>query len=212
MLALFCIWREPRNLSSWLLLLIVVFGVTALGLVVSNVGTLYRFRYLFWMLLIILGAKGLGHVLARPGEGTAGTINRRRGLKKAAAVTVCLAAAVLSASCSPRAVPTGDEGEARRASSGSLDFTLINFTGLTIRAVYVSPRESAGWEENVLGGDPLSDGESVEIRFSPDERAAVWDIRAEDGENFAEWKNLDLRGISKLTLSVDEGVAVAEAE
>lgn len=58
-LALLAVLRAPRSLPAWLLLLIPAFGLTALGLVVSNVGSLYRFRYLFWMLLIILAAKGV---------------------------------------------------------------------------------------------------------------------------------------------------------
>ncbi|HEY0379761.1 MAG TPA: hypothetical protein VGC87_22770 [Pyrinomonadaceae bacterium] len=213
LLALIAIWRDPRSLSSWLLLLIIIFGVTALGLVVSNVGTLYRFRYLFWMLLIILGAKGLENVLTRQGEKTAGTINRGGGLKKTAVVAACVLAAACS-SCSSRAVPAGDEGEARQASSGQLDFTLNNFTGTTLRAVYVSPHDSPGWEEDVLGGVPLPDGEVVKLGFAAEERAAVWDIRVEDkeGKNFAEWKDLDLRGISELTLTVDKGIVIAEAE
>jgi hypothetical protein len=59
LLVLLGIWRSPRRLPAWLLLLISIFGLTALGLVVSNVGTLYRFRYLFWVLLIILGVNGI---------------------------------------------------------------------------------------------------------------------------------------------------------
>jgi hypothetical protein len=47
-----------RRLASLLLLLVAAFGVTILGLVVSNVGTLYRFRYVFWILLIVLGVTG----------------------------------------------------------------------------------------------------------------------------------------------------------
>lgn len=72
LLALLGIWRAPRCLPAWLLLLITIFGVTMLGLVVSNVGTLYRFRYLFWMLLIILGVKGLESLLAMLPGRTAG--------------------------------------------------------------------------------------------------------------------------------------------
>jgi hypothetical protein len=48
-----------RRIASVLLLLFTVFGVTMLGLVVSNVGTLYRLRYIFWILLIVLAAKGV---------------------------------------------------------------------------------------------------------------------------------------------------------
>ncbi|OLE52204.1 MAG: hypothetical protein AUG51_19045 [Acidobacteria bacterium 13_1_20CM_3_53_8] len=57
--ACFSIWLMRRRLAVWLLVIIAVAGIIALGLVVVNVGTLYRMRYLFEMLLIVLGAKGL---------------------------------------------------------------------------------------------------------------------------------------------------------
>jgi hypothetical protein len=63
LLALLGVWRERRSLAVWLLLVITAFGVVALGLIVSNVGTLYRFRYLFWILLIILGINGLKSIV-----------------------------------------------------------------------------------------------------------------------------------------------------
>jgi hypothetical protein len=58
MLALFGLWQSRRRLPAWLLLLIVIVSVTALGLVVTNLAALYRMRYVFWILLILLGAKG----------------------------------------------------------------------------------------------------------------------------------------------------------
>jgi len=58
LLALFCLWRERRQLSVWLLAVTICLGVTALGIVVCNVGALYRLRYIYWMLLIIVGAGG----------------------------------------------------------------------------------------------------------------------------------------------------------
>lgn len=64
LLALLALLRPPRRLAAWLLFLISVFGMTLLGLAVPNVGALYRFRYLFWMLLVVLGAKGVAIVLA----------------------------------------------------------------------------------------------------------------------------------------------------
>ena len=67
LLALVAVLRPPRRLAAWLLLAISAFGVTLLGLVVPNVGALYRFRYTFWVLLIILGAKGFQAILASPG-------------------------------------------------------------------------------------------------------------------------------------------------
>lgn len=99
---------------------------------------------------------------------------------------------------------------------GGLSFNLVNFTGSTLRAVYVSPSESGGWEENVLGGDGLNDGDTLGIRFSPEESAALWDIRVESAdEHCAEWKGIDLRGVSRITLLLKlagEPVAVAEVE
>jgi hypothetical protein len=68
LLGLVAVFRPPRRLAAWLLLSISAFGVTLLGLAVPNMGALYRFRYAFWMLLIILGAKGFESVLAFSGQ------------------------------------------------------------------------------------------------------------------------------------------------
>jgi hypothetical protein len=63
LLALFAVLRAPRDLTVWLLMSLIITGVTALGLVVPIVGALYRFRYTFWVLLIILGVRGLDAIL-----------------------------------------------------------------------------------------------------------------------------------------------------
>lgn len=68
LLALAAVILPPRRLAAWLLLALTTFGVTALGLVVPNVGALYRFRYTFWVLLLVLGAKGLESLLALRGR------------------------------------------------------------------------------------------------------------------------------------------------
>lgn len=64
LLALVAVIRPPRRIAAWLLFSISVFGMTLLGVVVPNVGALYRFRYTFWLLLIILAAKGFEAALA----------------------------------------------------------------------------------------------------------------------------------------------------
>jgi hypothetical protein len=150
------------------------------------------------------------------------------------AMLACLVAVAVCA-CSSQANSTGDESnKSPRASSassgtrvpqaggatppgagsaGALDFTLVNFTRFNLYAVYLSPHDSAGWEENVLGSGPLYDGNTVRIRFNPEEKAVRWDLRVEDeyGNN-AEWKNLNLREISKITLRTGGEVVIAEAE
>jgi hypothetical protein len=55
----FCVWRERRNRKVWLLFLVATIGMLALGLVVVNTGALFRLRYAFWMMMIVLAAKGI---------------------------------------------------------------------------------------------------------------------------------------------------------
>jgi hypothetical protein len=62
MLALFGVWRARQRLSTWWLLCVILFGVTTLGLGLINVGALYRMRYGFFVLLIMLGMYGLSQI------------------------------------------------------------------------------------------------------------------------------------------------------
>lgn len=57
--AIFCLWRRRRNLSVWLVFLIATLGMIALGVVVVNAGALYRLRYVFWILMIVMAAEGI---------------------------------------------------------------------------------------------------------------------------------------------------------
>jgi hypothetical protein len=64
-LAALGLWRGRRRLSVWLLLAAAATGLVTLGLVVVNVGTLYRLRYAFLILLIVIAAGGTAHSLGR---------------------------------------------------------------------------------------------------------------------------------------------------
>ena len=57
--------RQRRLLSVWLLCGFTVAGCTALGYVVVNISALYRMRYAYFILIIILGMKGLLLVMRR---------------------------------------------------------------------------------------------------------------------------------------------------
>lgn len=72
-LAVLGVWFRRQQLTTWLLVLIIGAGLTALGLVVSNIAALYRMRYVFWILIIILGMEGARQFFSR------------RSLKKTAA-------------------------------------------------------------------------------------------------------------------------------
>jgi hypothetical protein len=60
-LALFGLWRARRRLSAWFLAVSIVLGTLALGLAVNNIGALYRLRYPFWIMIVVLGAGGIEH-------------------------------------------------------------------------------------------------------------------------------------------------------
>jgi hypothetical protein len=57
-LALVGLWQRRRQLGPWLVMMVSVLGPIALGLVVANVSIIYRLRYAFFMLIIVLGADG----------------------------------------------------------------------------------------------------------------------------------------------------------
>ena len=57
-LSCWSLWRRRDQLAVWFLLTVAALSVTVLGLVVANIGALYRMRYPFWILLIIVGVDG----------------------------------------------------------------------------------------------------------------------------------------------------------
>ena len=59
-----CLWRERRRLAMWLVFLTATAGLIGLGLVVVNAGALYRLRYVFWIMLIVIAAQGI-HLTTR---------------------------------------------------------------------------------------------------------------------------------------------------
>ncbi len=59
------IWSKRRQPVAWLLVFVVTTGVTGLGLTVLNIGSLYRVRYPFWMLMVLLGAGGAQCIAAK---------------------------------------------------------------------------------------------------------------------------------------------------
>jgi len=68
-LALFGLWRARKDLSIWFLTFFIALGVVGLGLVVNNIGALYRLRYPFWVLLVIVGAGGATFLVRKTSYG-----------------------------------------------------------------------------------------------------------------------------------------------
>lgn len=150
--------------------------------------------------------------------------SKRRELivKTASGVALACLLAAASACSSHARREAGDAGggssaqKTDAARAGGSGFELVNFTGTALRAVYVSPSDSEGWEENVLGADEMRDGDAVGVRLDPEETDALWDIRIESTDgHYAEWKRLDLRGAPRVTLlfrALAEPTVVAEVE
>jgi hypothetical protein len=96
---------------------------------------------------------------------------------------------------------------------GKQDFTVVNKTGVIISELYVSPHSTDDWEEDILGQDVLDTDDSVEITFSPKEKAKLWDLKIVDSKgNSIEWEKLNLLEISKVTLHYKNGRAWADLE
>jgi 4-amino-4-deoxy-L-arabinose transferase-like glycosyltransferase len=64
-LAVLGLWFRRRQLTAWLLALIVAAGLTALGMVIVNIAVLYRMRYVFWILMILLSIEGARQIFPR---------------------------------------------------------------------------------------------------------------------------------------------------
>ncbi len=64
-LAVVGFWIKRKTLATWLLAVTAATGVLALGLIVTNVGALYRLRYPFWVLIVIIGATAIVHWKSR---------------------------------------------------------------------------------------------------------------------------------------------------
>jgi hypothetical protein len=92
------------------------------------------------------------------------------------------------------------------------DFTLVNKTGFTINAIFVSPADDDEWGDDVLELDVLPNNKSVDIEFDEDYEDLLiafdidkYDLKCEyeDG-SVDEWYDLKLEDIVTLTLTLDK--------
>lgn len=104
------------------------------------------------------------------------------------------------------AVPAG-------AQEAKQDFMLINKTGYELKALYVSPSRSDDWQEDVLGQDVLSDGQSVNVHFSPKVHTCEWDLKVvySDDDSSAIWQKINLCQVERITIHYDRKNDVTRA-
>jgi hypothetical protein len=85
---------------------------------------------------------------------------------------------------------------------GKQDFTLVNKTGIAISELYIGPTSSDDWGQDILGEDTLPSGKSTEIVFTPNQKAARWDLQFvdENGKKHT-FYDKNLVQISEITLT-----------
>lgn len=201
LLAVWALVRDPRSLTLWFVVIVFVCGVTALGFVIPNVGAIYRFRYVFWILLVVAAMTALSALVVKPWQ----TVTAKRSL--IALSLACLLGVVQG--CASHALVNN-----RDPLAAHVAFT--NSTGASFRAVYLSPSSAPGWQEDVLAGSRLNDGDKLQIAFDPNGNSSEWDLKVVglDGR-YAEWKKLKFDGVSEITLVLKLApapVVVAEVE
>ena len=80
---------------------------------------------------------------------------------------------------------------------------ITNRTGYTIMYMYVSPAKSESWEEDVLGDETMSNGETRRVNLTG-YKSPMFDIRLvdEDGDKYTFW-NVDVSKVD-LTVTLDD--------
>jgi hypothetical protein len=78
---------------------------------------------------------------------------------------------------------------------------IVNATGFTLQEIYVSDSGTEDWEEDVLGGDVLEDGVTLNLQVNGSYE--YFDLAAVDGEdNQASWTGLP-GNARKITIYAD---------
>lgn len=197
-LAVLALVRDPRRLALWFVFAIVVCGVTAVAFVVPNAGAIYRFRYVFWILLVVAAMSGSNAFAKR----------RELGGLKPIVITIMIAGML--------AVVNGCSSYMPAVKPLNPRLGVTNFTGTAFSAVYLSPASASDWQENLLNNSTLKDGDTLDIQLELNGKNIDWDLKVQgvDG-HYAEWKNLKFDQISEMTLVLKLSptpVVVAEVE
>ena len=97
---------------------------------------------------------------------------------------------------------TGGGLENNTAEAGAQDFTIVNFSGMTIYHLYVSRSDCSGCGGDVLGEyGIIRHGESKKITFSSRETGKFWDMMVifKDGTKWF-WNGIDLETVYRVRI------------
>lgn len=98
--------------------------------------------------------------------------------------------------------------------ASDLDFVLVNNTGRTFEALYVTNRDNKDWDGNLLpDGKILPAGGKITVKFSSTVEDPTWDINVvDDGSIAVRFDAIKLAGVDKITLQETQGKLTAEVE
>ncbi len=98
--------------------------------------------------------------------------------------------------------------------ASDLNFTLVNETGLSFEAVYVSASDDKDWDGNLLKGDAvLAEKGQLVVKFATAETAKVWDMNVVDADGVAiRFEKVNLAGADTVTLRNVDGKVIAEVK
>jgi hypothetical protein len=90
-----------------------------------------------------------------------------------------------------------------------LDFKLVNKTGNTFFAVYLTDTNTEDWGEDILPDAMVEDGDVIDISFDyvDDETICTWDLKLTEDESEETWvylNEIDLCGTKIVTIYIDE--------
>lgn len=95
-------------------------------------------------------------------------------------------------------------------------FVLHNHTGVDVKYLYLSPAQSDDWQDDVLAGYPMLDGEDADISVDRGALVSKWDLKLVDREGTSMvWPAIDLSKGGDFTLRLNRGkpiVIVGDAE
>lgn len=82
------------------------------------------------------------------------------------------------------------------------EILVANGTGFTIQRLGLVDANAGGNAQDLLGNDTLANGEGLKIRINGSPKG--WELIAVDSDGGqVNWQNLDLSGVSKITLRGD---------
>ena len=99
------------------------------------------------------------------------------------------------------------------AQQAKQDFTLSNRTGYELKEVYVAPSDTDDWQNDVLGKGTLSNGATVDIKFSRATKTCKWDLKVVytvDSSN-AVWHDIDLCSVDRITIRYNKSTDTTTA-